>query len=129
MRWLDPATVRYIHDEILEPGQLQGESTERTIEAALERVRQQAHYGRIDPTDVLQIAAAYAVPISRAHAFNDGNKRTALMAMLVFLDDHGYALEVDDERLAVLMEDAAANRMTDEDLYSTIFEHLVKLTG
>lgn len=78
--------------------------------------------------DVIQIAATYAVVISRAHSFNDGNKRTALASMLIFLGDNGYDLEIDGERLAKTMEDCAAGAINDDALWSIIFEHLTELS-
>ena len=44
------------------------------------------------------------------HAFLDGNKRTALVAALVFLDVNGVSLERDDERLYELTMAAAEGR-------------------
>jgi death-on-curing protein len=43
------------------------------------------------------MAAAYLFHIVKNHAFLDGNKRTALVAALVFLDINGVSLERDDE--------------------------------
>ena len=40
-------------------------------------------------SDPLEIAAAYLFYISRNHPFLDGNKRTALAACLVFLENNG----------------------------------------
>lgn len=39
--------------------------------------------------DPIQVAAAYLFYLSRNHPFNDGNKRTALAACLVFLETNG----------------------------------------
>ena len=40
-------------------------------------------------SDPLEIAAAYLFYICRNHPFLDGNKRTALAACLVFLEENG----------------------------------------
>lgn len=53
------------------------------LEGALARIENTHFYEGID--DVLEIAAMYLIAISRAHAFPDGNKRTALLAMVMFL--------------------------------------------
>lgn len=123
--WLSVDDVRQFHDSILEPGQLTGEVHSRPIESALARVEHQVIYGQIEP-DTLQIAASYAVVISRAHSFNDGNKRTALMSMLAFLDDHGFSLEIDDYLLAERMEACAAGEINDDGLWNEIFDYLVE---
>ena len=126
--WLSVEDVRYFHAEMLERGQLTGEHESRPIEAALDRVRNQALYGKIE-YDILQIASAYAVAISRAHSFADGNKRTALMALLIFLDDNGFDLEeIDDNLLVQLMKSCAAGEIGEQELYDAIFDHLTHLT-
>lgn len=49
--------------------------------------------------DLFEMAAAYAFHISRNHPFVDGNKRTALVAALVFLDLNGISIDDPEERL------------------------------
>lgn len=127
--WLTAADVRSYHEFILEPQQLQGEYSERPIEAALNRVEQQVYYEQIE-ADALQVAATYAVAISRAHSFADGNKRTALVSMLMFLDAHGYSLDtldVDGTQLVLWMEECASGEFDDDELYSLILEYLTEL--
>ena len=128
IEWLPAWIVREIHDYILEPAQLTGEDETRSLEAALQRVENQVRYGALEP-DVIHIAASYAVVISRAHSFNDGNKRTALLTMLYFLEDHGYSLDVDQILLADNMERCAAGDMTDDELWQFIFDHLTESTN
>lgn len=41
--------------------------------------------------DIAETAAAYAYGISKAHAFVDGNKRTAFVTAVTFLRLNGYA--------------------------------------
>lgn len=66
--------------------------------------------------------------ISRSHSFADGNKRTALMSLLIFLDDHDFDIDgIDDNELVRLMKSCAAGDIGDEELYDAIFEHLIHL--
>lgn len=123
--WLTADDIRQLHDFVLESGQLEGDCPERPVESAINRVEQKVHYGEIQ-ADVIQIAVTYAVVIARAHSFVDGNKRTALLAMLVFLEDHGYKIEVDGELLANRMEDCAAGIIDDEQLWEFIFTYLME---
>ena len=110
--WLDAEAVREIHDTILEPDQLAGESGTRSIDAIVARVINQAAYGAMHG-DVLETAATYAVVIARGHAFNDGNKRTALTSAALFLRLNGYEIELDGEPLAEIMVRVASGE-TDE---------------
>jgi len=58
-------------------------------------------------------AAAYGYFLTQAHAFNDGNKRTATIAMLGFLELNGYTFEQDDEAMEEMFVGAAKG--SDED--------------
>jgi death-on-curing protein len=73
-----------IHDEVLEPNELQGIAGDKSLEGALSRVDNRLKYGLID--DIYSLAASYATAISQAHCFNDGNKRTAFQVMDLILD-------------------------------------------
>ena len=90
MTSIDVDFVIAVHDEILAlttglEGVDQGE-----LEGALARPDQQIYYNGVD--DVYEIGAWYAVAIAKAHAFNDGNKRTGLSVMLTYLDLQGIAV-------------------------------------
>lgn len=90
MTSIDVDFVIAVHDEILTlttglEGVDQGE-----LEGALARPDQQIYYNGVD--DVYEIGAWYAVAIAKAHAFNDGNKRTGLSVMLTYLDLQGIAV-------------------------------------
>lgn len=55
--------------------------------------------------DIFQMAAAYGYHICRNHPFVDGNKRTALVAMYLFLYVNGHQLIADKKSMyAIVME-------------------------
>lgn len=83
--------VLTVHDEILAQTGVgvQGVQIDR-LESVLGRVSQQIHYQNIQ--DVFEIAAWYGVAIAKGHAFVDGNKRTALSVMLIFLETQGIGI-------------------------------------
>ena len=76
-----------IHDEVLEPNELQGMAGDKSLEGALSRVDNRVKYGLIE--DIYSLAASYATAISQAHCFNDGNKRTAFQVMDLILALNG----------------------------------------
>ena len=76
-----------IHDEVLEPNELQGMAGDKSLEGALSRVDNRLKYGLIE--DIYSLAASYAAAVSQAHCFNDGNKRTAFQVMDIILDING----------------------------------------
>ena len=63
--------------------------------------------------DVFEIAAAYAFGISKAHAFVDGNKRTAFVAAFTFLRLNGHPRRPDPKTGVRMMEDQAAGAVDD----------------
>jgi death-on-curing protein len=62
-------------------------------------------------TDVFEMAAAYLFHIARNHPFIDGNKRTALMAALVFLGLNDFELAVNPDALFELVSGVAAGEV------------------
>ncbi len=57
------------------------------------------------------MAAAYAFHIAQNQPFLDGNKRTGLLAALVFLDLNDHPIEQPSERLYQAMLDIAHRRL------------------
>ena len=75
--------------------------------------------------DLFSMAAAYLFHIVKNHSFVDGNKRTGLLAMLVFLDLNGITIEHESETLFELTMAAAEGRAGKKE----IAEVLYKLAG
>jgi death on curing protein len=117
---LDSDFVITVHDVILDAeGGLTGfaQAGIGGVEAILARVENHAHYAGL--TDVFGIAALYGVAIARGHVFNDGNKRTALVCALAFLDLEGYELPATpgiEDQLVELMVEVAEGNVDREDL-------------
>ncbi len=63
------------------------------LESALARPLNLISYESM--SDVPRLAASYAFGIARNHPFADGNKRTALIAVAVFLSLNGFRLTAD----------------------------------
>ena len=63
------------------------------LESAVARPRNAFGYGE---EDVVVLAVALMAGIARAHAFEQGNKRTAFAAMRLFLRANGYDTSFDD---------------------------------
>ncbi len=79
------------HDASLtDHGGLLGLRSENALESALAAPRNDLHY---TDADLYGIAAAYAFHIAEAQAFVDGNKRTAIIAAFLFLEENGIDTE------------------------------------
>ncbi len=86
-----------IHDEVLNPGELQGRARDKSLEGALGRVENRLAYGLVE--DIYDLAAAYAVAVSQGHCFNDGNKRTAFRTMNAALMVNGIRIAWNTEEV------------------------------
>lgn len=60
--------------------------------------------------DILTKAAVYLRSFALNHAFFNGNKRTALMIMLLFLEENGYQLVANPEKLLKLARHVVINK-------------------
>ena len=100
-----------IHDYVLDDHELQGLAAGKFLDGALGRVENRLDYGLI--TDVFDLGASYAAAISRAHCFNDGNKRTAFQVMDVVLDLNGVQMTWDTEVIGQKMVLLAQSKQDD----------------
>lgn len=89
IRHLTLEAVKTIHGEVLSAhGGASGLRDEALLESAV-AAPQATMMGQPLLSDPVEIAAAYLFYLCRNHAFIDGNKRTALAACLVFLEQNG----------------------------------------
>lgn len=113
-RWLDADVLRAIHHEQLaEHGGATGVRDEGLFESAVMRPRNLAAY---EQPDVFELAAAYAVGLAKNHPFVDGNKRTAYVAMELFLWLNGLELLATDADCVITMLGVAAGDIKEAEL-------------
>ena len=95
-RWISASLATAIHDEaIYEFGGLAGIRDLSLLESALDRPRNLIAY---EPrSSIVELAATLCIGIAKNHPFNDGNKRTALLATRAFLYLNGQELEPSQE--------------------------------
>ena len=111
---LSAKEVIEIHDLILlDEGGLAGSHGVGALEGALARVMNRVQYVQMD--DVFEIAAMYAVAIARGHCFNDGNKRTALVSALTYLETEGVVMQR-NAQLEEIMVDVAMGLVGEDEL-------------
>jgi death-on-curing protein len=107
--WLQADVLLAVHEEQLaEHGGGVGVRDLGLMESALARPRQLAAYGEPDHAD---LAAAYGFGMARNHPFVDGNKRTAFVAVELFLAMNGYALAATDADCVLTMLGLAAGEI------------------
>jgi death-on-curing protein len=127
-RWLDREIILAIHEEQLaQHGGGVGIRDEGLIESALGRPQNIAAYN--PDADLCDLAAAYAYGIAKNHPFIDGNKRTAYVAMELFLIEHGMLLTAEDGDAVVTFLGLAAGEITEEQLAAWIRSNAETMTG
>ncbi|MEP3334391.1 type II toxin-antitoxin system death-on-curing family toxin [Sedimentitalea sp.] len=109
--WVPLRAVLIIHDrQIARHGGASGIRDAALLEMGCARAMNLAAYEDASLTD---IAAAYAFGIAKAHAFVDGNKRTAVVTALTFLRLNGLGFRPDPFDGVQMMEGLAANEVTE----------------
>jgi death-on-curing protein len=90
-------------------GGLHGMRDEGALESAIVAVENRRHY---EKADLVGCAATYGYHIAKAHAFLDGNKRTAAAATETFLIVNDAKLEVTNSRFANLFIGLASGEIS-----------------
>ena len=109
--WIQQEVLLAVHSEQLaEHGGLPGVRDANGLASATARALQLAHYGAPDAAD---LAAAYGFGIARNHPFIDGNKRTAFVAVELFLACNGFELTADDANCVLTMLGVAAGDISE----------------
>ena len=124
-RWIAKATILKIHAaQLAEHGGINGTRDEGLLDSALARPELKAQYGE---SELTLLAAAYAYGIAKNHPFLDGNKRTAYVAMELFLMKNGMILTSSDEDSVLTFLKLAAGEIPEEELASWIKQNSVPL--
>lgn len=109
--WLDNAVLMAVHDEQLaEHGGISGVRDEGMFLSAMSRAQNLVSYGA---PDVAELAAAYGVGLAKNHPFLDGNKRTAFVAVELFLVLNGYVLIAKDVDCIITMLAVASGEINE----------------
>jgi death-on-curing protein len=107
--WIERTVMLAVHDEQLaEHGGAIGLRDEGLFDSAMARPQNLAAYGSPDHAD---LAAAYGVGLAKNHAFIDGNKRTAFVAVELFLVLNGHELVASDADCVLTMLAVAAGEL------------------
>ena len=120
IQWLDSETVTELNKIALYEGERHARNPGSDLEGALGRPWTWYRYKGVSSLPTL--AAVYAMVIVRAHPFQDGNKRTALLAIRAFLRVNGVPFEYGpyDEEAAEMMLAVAQHNISAEELAAWI---------
>lgn len=122
LRWIDRRALDLLHDEsIAEHGGASGVRDEGLLESALARPQNLLAYG--DP-DVAALAAAYAFGLAKNHAFVDGNKRAAFLAVGMFLAINGWKLVTTQSEATLAVLALAAGEIDEEEFAAWVRDRI-----
>ena len=108
-KWINKRALLLLHEESLAMfGGARGMRDEGLLDSALARPVNQFLYEKAD--SLADLAAAYGFGIAKNHAFVDGNKRAAFMAIGLFLAINGKRLRADQvDAIQTILALAAGN--------------------
>ena len=121
-KWLNRKVLLLLHDESLaEHGGASGLRDEGLLDSALARPLNPALY---EQPDVASLAASYGVGLAKNHAFVDGNKRAAFLAIGLFLMVNGFRLKATQAEATLTILDVAAGEIDEATLAQWIRTHI-----
>ena len=112
--WITCEQAVAIHSRQLRRfGGAPGRRDEGMLRSALERPINKWTY---EQAPLPELAAAYAFGLAKNHAFVDGNKRIAFMAMMTFLRRNGVAFSPDPAQSTAMILALAAGEVNEDGL-------------
>ena len=129
VEYLTADQIRRFHEEaITETGGMPGVRSDQALFSALMQPQASAFQEDAYPT-VAEKAAAYGFFLNQSHPFNDGNKRTAVIAMLAFLDLNSYDFDETDDEITEAFVGVAAKTVDQGQFFQWVVEHAHPVTG
>jgi len=124
MLYLDKEAVVGFNRKIaLQYGQAHAVVAEANIEHFLEQSRCYGEKIKNDEERLIKKASYLLYHLAYdAHAFSDGNKRTAMMATQTFLELNSYEMHEEQEMLASTMKKIAEGRLSISAIYKWLAE-------
>jgi len=107
LRYLTVGEVIFVSESEVGPNLLKDFGL---LESAVMRC-QQSVFGEDAYPDIHSKAAALFHSLARNHAFYDGNKRTAVVSLVLFYGLNGWALEIEQGEMVALAVDVAEGQM------------------
>jgi death on curing protein len=121
-KWISRQALLLLHDESLaEHGGASGLRDEGLLDSALARPLNLALY---EEPDIARLAAAYGIGLAKNHAFVDGNKRAAFLAVGLFLALNGYHLHATQADATLTVLAVAAGELDERGFAQWIREHI-----
>jgi death on curing protein len=122
MVYLTVDQVLELHDHALTLGGAAGVRSEHLLASAVWQPQHSA-FGEDAYPRLAEKAAAYGYFLALNHPFVDGNKRTAELALVTFLDLNGYELVDDEDAIAEMFEDISRGVVEQGEFFGWVCNH------
>ena len=123
--WIDARAILFLHNESLAMfGGTSGLRDAGLLESALVRPVNKRLYK--PECDIAELAAAYAFGLAKNHPFVDGNKRTAFLALGLFLTVNEWRLETTQIDAIETMMSLARGTLDESALAAWIRDRIVR---
>lgn len=120
IKFLNKEILLFFHRSLInEYGGTHGLRDEALLESALAQATMTID-GKFLHKDIFEMAAAYGFHICNNHAFIDGNKRLALVAIDVFLQINGWELIANEKDTYMTIMQLASGKLTKQELSAWI---------
>ncbi|MFM9889467.1 MAG: type II toxin-antitoxin system death-on-curing family toxin [Rickettsiales bacterium] len=124
--WVPEAVVLDFHrQQLAAHGGGEGVRDMGLLQSALARPMNAFYYNQV--VSLSKLAACYAYGIAKNHAFIDGNKRTALVVAIAFIEANGFALSSTQEENYFAFYNLAAGASSEEQLADWLEGKMVPL--
>jgi death-on-curing protein len=84
---------------------------------------------RYEQSELAELASAYAFGLAKNRAFVDGNKRTAFMAMMVFLHKNSVAFQPEPAHATTIILSLAAGEVSEESLTRWVRDNWLRISA
>jgi death-on-curing protein len=121
---LEEVVIAYHQEQIAWHGGGEGIRDMGLLQSALARPQNAYHYNRI--ISLAKLAACYGFGIAKNRAFVDGNKRTALVVTLAFLEVNGFSLRATQEETYIAFLSLAEGNLSEEQLAEWLESKMVQ---
>lgn len=123
-RWVRREVLDAAHQDLLITfGGIPGVRDVPALESALGRAQQKFFYEESPCFE--KLCASYGFGIAKNHPYNDGNKRSAFAAMMIFARFNGFTIKATEEAVVSIMVGVASSQVDEDDLTGWLKEHLV----
>lgn len=114
--------VAFHYDQVTIHGGMQGIRDKHLLESAI-NMPQATFGGEYLYSTLFEMAAVYAHGIIKNHPFCDGNKRTGILSMMMFLQYNGVKIKFTQEEFYNLAIDIATSKLSIEEIAHILKQH------